>query len=313
MSVLSVLLRNAVTSTAQQGPARGLENAILKQEQIFETAMPPTNHQLRALLNSLLRSDADLDAFAGDHFPEASRRFTDGMDRVRKTNILLQYADPDRLAKELQALAKPPLPVELPLTSGRIKILFLASNPISTSQLDLTREARQIEERLGKIGDVFVVVPRLAVRRSELQRLLLEEKPHVLHFSSHGSTQAQLLLEDDDGNAAPVEKAALVDLIELFKDRLQLVVLNACNTQPLARALVRHVACAIGMRESISNKASVAFAGAFYQALAFGEPIERAFLLARNELDLQHIPEGKTLALEVKQGVDAKTLVLTGR
>jgi hypothetical protein len=276
--------------------------------------MPLTRPQLRALLDRLLRSDADFDAFAGDRFPEASCRFTDGMDRVRKTNILLQYAEPERLAEELRGLGEPPLPGGPPPAAGRIKILFLASNPTSTAQIQLTREARRIEERLGvgRPRDVFEFVTRWAVRRSDLQRLLLEEKPHVLHFSSHSSTRAQLLLEDDDGNAAPVEKKALVDLIGILKHRLQLVVLNACDTEPLARALVQHVACAIGMRQPIGDEAAIAFAAYLYQAIAFNEPVATAFRLACNELELRQIPEERTPTLKVKRGVDATTLVLTG-
>lgn len=275
--------------------------------------MPLPRPQLRALVDRLLPSDADFEAFAGDRFPEASRRFSDGMDRVRKTNILLQYAEPERLAEELRGLGNPSLPQE-PSAMGRIKILFLASNPTLTTQLHLTREARRIEERLGvgRSRDVFEFVTHWAVRRSDLQRLLLEEKPHVLHFSSHGSTRAQLLLEDDDGNAAPVEKKVLVDLIGILKHRLQLVVLNACDTEPFARALVQHVACAIGMRQPIGDEAAITFAVSFYQALALDEPIATAFRLACNELALRQIPEEQTPTLKVKRGVDATALVLTG-
>lgn len=204
-------------------------------------------------------------------------------------------------------------PTRTPSDENRIKILYLASNPISTTQLQLTREARRIEERLGvgKPGAVFDLVTRWAVRRSDLQRLLLEEKPHVLHFSSHGSTRAQLLFEDDDGNAAPVPKKALVDLIGILKHRLQLVVFNACDTEPFARALVQHVACAIGMRKSIGDDAAITFAVSFYEALAFGEPVANAFRLACNALKLQQIPEEQTPSLKVGRGVDAATMVLT--
>ncbi len=202
-----------------------------------------------------------------------------------------------------------------PPAAGRIKILFLASNPLSTTQIHLTREARRIEELLstGKRRDSFEFVTQWAVRRSDLQRLLLEEKPHVLHFSSHGSTRAQLFLEDDEGNAAPVTKKALVDLIGILKHRMQLVVLNACDTEPLARALVQHVACAIGMRQSIGDDAAIAFAVSLYQALAFNEPIATAFQLACNELKIQQIPEEQTPTLKVKKGIDARTLVFTSQ
>jgi hypothetical protein len=274
--------------------------------------MPFTRPELRALLDKLLRSDADFDAFAGDRFPDASRRFADGMDRVRKTNILLQQANLEHLTEALQRLERPVSPAGSRLATGRIKILFLASNPMSETQLDLAREARQMEERLGvgRPRDVLEIVPRWAARRSDLQRFLLEEKPHVLHFSGHASS-AQLLFEDDHGNVAPLGKNALVDLIGILQHRLQLVVLNACDTEPLATALVRHVACAIGTRQSIGDDAAIAFATALYQALAFDEPVGTAFRLARNELKIRRVAEERTPVLKVKQDVDAETMVLT--
>jgi hypothetical protein len=206
-----------------------------------------------------------------------------------------------------------PQPVAAPPPTDRLKILFLAANPASSAHLNLTREARQIEERIdtGKHRSGLDLVTHWAVRRSDLQRVLLEEKPHVLHFSGHGSARSQLLLEDDDGNPSLVEKEALVNLIGIIPGNLQLVVLNACDTELIAEALVQHVACAIGMREPIGNDASIAFAAAFYQALGFGEPIATAFRLACNELEIRRIPEDGTPSLKVKRGVDAETFVLT--
>lgn len=227
-----------------------------------------------------------------------------------------QAVELGRRVEDLGASRKTPSPAGAPAAPERIKILFLASNPLSTNQLHLTREARRIEERLaaGRLGDVIDFVPCWAVRRSDLQRLLLKEKPHVLHFSSHGhgATRAQLFLEDEDGNAAPVSKEALAQLLGTLNHRLQLVVLNACDTMPFARALVQHVACAIGMRQPIGDAAAIAFAVAFYQALAFGESIAKAFSLARVELKFQQIPEEQTPILKVKRGVDAETLRLAG-
>jgi CHAT domain-containing protein len=141
--------------------------------------------------------------------------------------------------------------------------------------------------------------------------LLLEVKPHVLHFSGHGSTRSQLILEDDDGNPAQVEKEALVNLIGIIPGNLRLVVLNACDTEQVAEALVQHVACAIGMREPIGNDAAIAFSAAFYQALGFDESVATAFRLGCNELELRRIPEEGTPSLKVKPGIDAEALILT--
>jgi hypothetical protein len=66
------------------------------------TPRKPSKPALRKLLELVLVADSDLDAFASDYFPAASRRFTDGMDRVRKTTILMERADPSLLVDKLR-------------------------------------------------------------------------------------------------------------------------------------------------------------------------------------------------------------------
>ena len=202
-----------------------------------------------------------------------------------------------------------------PRAGGRIKVLFLAASPLSMRKNDLSRETRRLQEMLsaGEARDVLEFVTEWAVRPRDLHRLLLQEEPDVLHFAGHGSARAQILLEDDEGNAAPVAKKALTDLFGILRQPPRLVLLNACDTAPLARALVQHVACAIGMRHPIGDAAATTFAVAFYQALALHQPVETAFRLARNALESHESPNKRAPVLSVSAGVDAATLVLSAR
>ena len=61
---------------------------------------------LRKLIDRVLRSDADLDAFAIDYFPAVHKRWTGGMDRVRKVNVLFEAVDPAEVQAALR-LAEP--------------------------------------------------------------------------------------------------------------------------------------------------------------------------------------------------------------
>ena len=56
---------------------------------------------MRKLLSAALVSDADLDAFCIDHFPEVKKRFASGMDRLTKFNILLEQTTPTLLFQVL--------------------------------------------------------------------------------------------------------------------------------------------------------------------------------------------------------------------
>ena len=63
----------------------------------------PVSGSVRQLIDFLLRTDADLDAFCLDCFPTAYRRFGKGMERTEKVNLLLSLEEPSAVATKLQA------------------------------------------------------------------------------------------------------------------------------------------------------------------------------------------------------------------
>lgn len=67
-------------------------------------------------LDRALPTDSDLVAFCLDEFPAVHKRFTDGMDRIQKQNILLAEVDPAELRSHLAAF-RGPSPAEGPATS----------------------------------------------------------------------------------------------------------------------------------------------------------------------------------------------------
>lgn len=198
-----------------------------------------------------------------------------------------------------------------PLPDG-IKVLFLAANPQSTMRLGLGRELREIEEKIRAVKhrDAVTFVSRWAVRPDDLQQAPLEERPHVLYFGGHGTPDDRIVLEDSGGGSAFVDKDALSDLIGILRDNLQLVVLNACYSEPLTDALTQHVACAIGMHQPIGDLAATEFAASFYRVLGFGPTVDEAFRLGCSALRLHRIPEHQIPRLKVKAGVDAASLRL---
>ncbi len=195
---------------------------------------------------------------------------------------------------------------------SQIKILFLAANPAGTQRLQLDEEIRQItaKVRAAEYRDSLELVSRWAVRTDDLLQALLEVKPHVVHFSGHGSPRAELILLDELGNPKPVIKEALVHLFRTLKDNVRVVVLNACSSRPQAEAIAETIDCTIGMNQPIGDEAAIVFAGSFYRALGFGRSVQEAFELGRAALLLEGIPEETTPELLVRKGVDASGLVL---
>jgi len=218
-----------------------------------------------------------------------------------------------------------------------MKGLFVSANPDGTSPLSLDSEFRAIEEaiRSAEYREFLELKPVLAARPDDIIRALLRWKPHVVHFSGHGTRERGLYLQDEKGHSSPVGGESLVSLFRaLKKDNLRVVVLNACNSNELAQAVVDVVDCAIGMNAPIEDRLAVKFAPAFYQALAFGRSVQEAFDLGKvamgfkidsdpqtertGERDL--IPEGKqpqipATQVEVPQlyagtGVDPAQIIL---
>ncbi len=64
-----------------------------------------TSGEVRKLLQAVLRTDADLHAFCIDCRLPAASRFSEGMDRVAKVNLLLQLHEPDELLSLLRKYA----------------------------------------------------------------------------------------------------------------------------------------------------------------------------------------------------------------
>lgn len=70
---------------------------------------PLYRSELRRHLDDLLRTDSDLNAFCIDYFPEVHRRFTGGMERTDKVNLLFQLApEPDTILDKLDAYSAAP-------------------------------------------------------------------------------------------------------------------------------------------------------------------------------------------------------------
>jgi CHAT domain len=169
-----------------------------------------------------------------------------------------------------------------------IKVLFLAAAPLDEPRLRLDEEARDIKEQLRLVRQPTAeisIVHEWAVRTNQIQAAILNEKPDILHFSGHGS-HGSLCFEDENGNSADVTETVFAELIELNRDRIKCVVLNACFSDGVAQLTKPHVRAVIGCDQSIDDGAAIAFTRGFYRALAHGRTYEQAFRLAKNEVSL---------------------------
>lgn len=175
------------------------------------------------------------------------------------------------------------------------KILFLASNPSDSGRLRLGAEIREIEEglRRSRNRDNFELIQKFAVRPTDLRRAILNDMPNIIHFSGHGDSGINegIILEDDLGESKPVKGKSLANLFKLFSDEIECVILNSCYSQVQADEVAKYIPYVIGMSNSVTDKAAIYFAIAFYDAIGQNRDYEFAFAYAKNSIELEGLSE----------------------
>lgn len=176
--------------------------------------------------------------------------------------------------KESQA---PPRSVPHP-----VKVLILAANPPDTEALRTDQEIKEIQKtiRSGRDRDGMEVSIHLAVGPSDISQALLDDEPRLVHFAGHGGgLDGSIAVQNDYGLAHLIPIEGLVKLFGTFGRSVHCVLVNACDTELLARELSAVVPYAIGMRQPVRDTSSIRFSAGFYQAVAAGKSIEDAFQL----------------------------------
>lgn len=184
-----------------------------------------------------------------------------------------------------------------------ITLLFLAADPGDASRLRLGEELREIQEKLqlAKLREQFELHQQMSVRPVDISQALLDAQPRIVHFSGHGTATGALCFENQLGTTHPIQPDALAALFEQFANQVNCVVLNACYSEIQADAIAKYIDYVIGMNQAIGDKAAIAFAVGFYQALGAGRTIEEAYKLGCVQIRLQGIPEHLTPVL-IKKG-----------
>jgi CHAT domain-containing protein len=123
---------------------------------------------------------------------------------------------------------------------------------------------------------------------------LNEKDYNIVHFTGHGifdenKGKGYLVLETGDGKARMVDISAVADLLE--GRGVRLVVLSACQSgktsnkeayADLASILAKNKIPAVAaMQYSILDLSATKFASSFYQAIAYGKPVDLALTEAR--------------------------------
>ena len=216
-----------------------------------------------------------------------------------------------------------PLRVKPPLT-----LLIVTAQPEGWDRLGVDKELHHIEEALEPLkGSIVVEKLQHATWEALTERLRDEENPiHVLHFIGHGG-------HTDDGEGALVFEGATGEkvlttgdsLASALKDHgsIRLAVLNACEgaraTESRALAGVAQrllvsgdLPAVVAMQTAITDSTARIFARWFYDALAYGYPLDVALSEVRKLLSGQGNQEWGTPVLYL-HAPDATLFEVKGR
>ena len=166
-----------------------------------------------------------------------------------------------------------------------IVLLFIAADVDEDCKINVEKDAEAIREIFSFRSDVKVF-SKVEIRAEQIIPLILRFRPTILHIDGHGNAAEIGVRENDGTGCRGVTPDDLRNVIHGNEGRLKLVYYDCCQSEQFAADASRFVESAIGMRKSISVPSAKIFASAFYQSLVGGISVERAFLIARDQLKM---------------------------
>ncbi len=145
-------------------------------------------------------------------------------------------------------------------------ILILTANPKKTDQLDIMKEFYTIQQARDQVSNrkQHYIELRPMVNPSNLSQLLLDIKPHIVHFSGHGTGEEGIVFEQENGEPHLLDAETLSHIFDNLSHWVECVLLNACYSEKQAEAIAQHINYTIGMKSAILDQAAIAFSKGFY-------------------------------------------------
>lgn len=162
-----------------------------------------------------------------------------------------------------------------------MRLLYISCNPEEQNSLMVEDEINEMTLRISltpgdRVQSTFL--PRC--RLEDLATRIAQHRPKVLHIAAHGSDN-ELLFASSTGESKRLSGQTLKQLLPA-QNGPRLVYLNACNSHDIAKELVGRVAIVVATSTPITNRASRAAAGLFYERLTEGCTVQEAFEAAKS-------------------------------
>ncbi|MEV0134674.1 CHAT domain-containing protein [Dactylosporangium sp. NPDC050688] len=216
-------------------------------------------------------------------------------------------------ARQLAALLNPsPQPPASPKPEP-LRVAYLTASPEGEELLRVDREVREVREAVKRAlhRDQVVLESWPAATFDDLFNALNDQRPHVMHFSGHGSPTGLFFDGTDttDPDGVDVDFSILARLLKGTDRPPTLLVLNACESYEGAEALLDAVPVVVAMVDEISDIAAKAFAIKFYAAIASGQSLASALVQGQTAIEFL-TGEGSTPEVLTRPDIDLQNVVL---
>lgn len=153
-----------------------------------------------------------------------------------------------------------------------ITLLFIGSNFKNTKVVRTEKEFEIIRKVLKTtyFGKLINFKYKFAVKRDYLEQIIGEIKPQVIHFSGHGIHNVGPLFEGDGDefeNSSIDMTENLTNILYNFRDHIELVLFNVCESINIARRVASFINFTVGARGKTDDDSAIAFAKGFYENL----------------------------------------------
>lgn len=247
--------------------------------------------------------------------------------RVNRDKIVALADDPSKLARlttkrrpTIEVVVRPTVIAKRELQKRKhLTVLYLIATPDpDPDPLKYIRpdaEARRVLEAIrgSKFRDNVTIEIRPAAGLLTLQDGLSDHQPEVIHFSGHSCPDG--VLADSGSIGSPATEYLTFDLLSdalaAMDKRPQIAVFNSCYSAAARKKMLKAVPVMIGMTDSITDTAAVAFATRFYAALASGSSIQSAFDQGVVAVSAVSLDEKETAQIYVRDGFDSSSTTLT--
>lgn len=243
-----------------------------------------------------------------------------------KQKILRLVDDPSKLSK-IATPSNPTVsvvvrPAAVPKRELRrrktLTVLYMFANPDPDPDPEKyirpDAEARRVLEAIrgSKYRDNVNIEIRPAAGIQTVQDGLNDHGPEIVHFSGHSNSQG---IASDSGSIGKQATEALsykllASALGAVDKPPNVVVFNSCYSAGARQEILKHVPIMVGMVDSISDTAAVAFATQFYAALASGASVRSAYNQGVVAVSAVSLDEEETVRLFEREGADSSKIYL---